>query len=85
MKETDFVHWMKPNANATNESGFTALPGGYRDQDGNYYVLGFRGYWWSSKKNYVVMAWNSGLIYNNDILERLDFLKKNGLSVRCVK
>jgi uncharacterized protein (TIGR02145 family) len=85
LKETDFVHWFKPNANATNESGFTALPGGYRDNDGKYYVLGFRGYWWSSKKNYVVMAWNSGLIYNNDILERLDFLKKNGLSVRCVK
>lgn len=85
LKETDFVHWFKPNANATNESGFTALPGGYRDNDGKYYVLGFRGYWWSSKKNYVVMAWNTGLIYNNDILERLDFLKKNGLSVRCVK
>ena len=85
LKETDFVHWFKPNANATNKSGFTALPGGYRDNDGKYYVLGFRGYWWSSKKNYVVMAWNSGLIYNNDILERLDFLKKNGLSVRCVK
>lgn len=85
LKETDFDHWFKPNANATNESGFTALPGGYRDNDGKYYVLGFRGYWWSSKKNYVVMAWNTGLIYNNDILERLDFLKKNGLSVRCVK
>jgi uncharacterized protein (TIGR02145 family) len=85
LKETDFAHWYKPNANATNETGFSALPGGYRDNDGKYYVLGFRGYWWSSKKNYVVMAWNTGLIYNNDILERLDFLKKNGLSVRCVK
>ena len=85
LKETDFNHWMKPNANATNTSGFTALPGGYRDKDGKYYVLGFRGYWWSSKKNYVNVAWNTGLIYNNDILERLDFLKKNGLSVRCVK
>ena len=85
MKEIDFAHWMKPNSNATNESGFTGLPGGYRENDGKYYVLGFRGYWWSSKKNYVYMAWNSGLIYNNDILERLDFIKKNGLSVRCVK
>ncbi len=85
MKEVDFSHWMKPNSNATNESGFTALPGGYRENDGKFYVLGFRGYWWSSKKNYVYIAWNSSLIYNNDILERLDFIKKNGLSIRCVK
>ena len=85
MKEIDFNHWMKPNANATNETGFTALPGGYRENDGKYYVLGFRGYWWSAKKNYVYIAWNSGLIYNNDILERLEFIKKNGLSVRCVR
>ena len=85
LKEVDFKHWMKPNSNATNESGFTALPGGYRENDGNFYVLGFRGYWWSSKKNYVYIAWNSSLIYNNDILDRLDFIKKNALSVRCVK
>jgi uncharacterized protein (TIGR02145 family) len=85
LKEVDFNHWMKPNANATNETGFTALPGGYRENDGKYYVLGFRGYWWSSKNNYVYIAWNTGLIYNNDILERIDFIKKNGLSVRCVK
>jgi uncharacterized protein (TIGR02145 family) len=85
LKEVDFNHWMKPNANATNETGFTGLPGGYRENDGKYYVLGFRGYWWSSKNNYVSIVWNSGLMYNYDILERLDFVKKNGLSVRCVK
>jgi uncharacterized protein (TIGR02145 family) len=85
LKENDFKHWMKPNANATNESGFSALPGGYREVDGKYYVLGFKGYWWSSKKNYISMVWNTGLVYNIDILERLEHIKKNGLSVRCVK
>ena len=85
LKEKYFNHWMKPNSNATNESGFSALPGGYREMDGKYYVLGFKGYWWSSKKNYISMVWNTGLVYNIDILERLEHIKKNGLSVRCVK
>jgi len=63
LKETEFNHWMKPNANANNESGFTALPGGYRENDGKYYVLGFRGYWWSSKKELCL----HGLEYGIDL------------------
>jgi uncharacterized protein (TIGR02145 family) len=30
LKETDTTHWISPNAGATNETGFAALPGGSR-------------------------------------------------------
>nr|MBC8213906.1 fibrobacter succinogenes major paralogous domain-containing protein [Candidatus Neomarinimicrobiota bacterium] len=37
MQETGTEHWDSPNSSATNESGFTALPGGYRNNyNGNY-------------------------------------------------
>ncbi|PWI46430.1 hypothetical protein CEE45_16860 [Candidatus Heimdallarchaeota archaeon B3_Heim] len=34
MKETGTTHWPSPNTGATNESGFSALPGGYRNYTG---------------------------------------------------
>ena len=85
LKEEGLIHWVKPNQGATNETGFTAVPGGYRENDGKYYVHGFRGYWWSSKNNYVYIAWNTSLAYSNAIIEKLERIKKNGLSIRCVK
>ena len=39
MKETGTEHWFAPNTDATNESGFTALPGGWRDGDNGSLLL----------------------------------------------
>lgn len=85
LKETTTKHWGKPNHNATNETGFTALPGGYRESDGKYYVNGYRGYWWTGGNSYIFMAWNTSLMYTNYITEKLERIKKNGMSVRCLK
>jgi len=30
LRETGTTHWLSPNEGATNETGFTAVPGGYR-------------------------------------------------------
>jgi len=30
IKETSLAHWLSPNKGATNSTGFTAIPGGYR-------------------------------------------------------
>ena len=43
--------WHAPNTGATNSSGFTGLPGGYRDNDGTFYDIGYNGYWWSSTES----------------------------------
>ena len=40
--------WYAPNTGATNETGFTALPGGYRYGDGAFDYVGYHGYWWSA-------------------------------------
>ena len=48
MKESGFNHWHEPNTGATNESGFTALPGGYVSEDGQFQVLRYTGFWWSA-------------------------------------
>jgi uncharacterized protein (TIGR02145 family) len=34
LKETGIGHWISPN-DGNNESGFTAMPGGYRDSNGD--------------------------------------------------
>ncbi len=84
MKETGTTHWNTPNTGATNESGFTALPAGYRYLDGGYYDNGNYGYWWSASE------FDSGdglfrLIYFDDkVVEQGNFSKKYGFSVRCV-
>ncbi|MBA7544886.1 hypothetical protein ES705_37247 [subsurface metagenome] len=48
LKETGTAHWSYPNTGATNESGFTALPGGGRSLNGTFGYVGSSGGWWSS-------------------------------------
>ena len=48
LKEAGTAHWKNSNTRATNETGFTALPGGQRGEDGSYTQLGFAGSWWTT-------------------------------------
>jgi len=85
IKEAGTVHWKSPNTGATNESGFTALPGGYRRFTGKFYFIGYYGYWWSTRAYDVHNAWYNylGYIYSN--LNRYFYSKTLGFSIRCVK
>jgi uncharacterized protein (TIGR02145 family) len=85
MKETGTAHWSTPNTGATNESGFTALPGGYRDYDGNSYSIGYIGYFWSATEFNSNFAWYRYLFYDLADINRFDYGKVAGFSVRCVK
>lgn len=80
LKEAGTVHWLDPNT-GTNESGFTGLPGGYRNSsDGVFYGVGQVGIWWSSSESYeYVSNSNSGISFN------LVPGNKAGCSVRCLK
>ncbi len=48
MKEIGSTHWCTPNIDATNESGFSALPGGYRHYHGDYGGMGNNELFWST-------------------------------------
>jgi uncharacterized protein (TIGR02145 family) len=85
IKETGTMHWNYPNTGATNESGFTALPGGMRGNPGTFRTLGDNGYWWSSTSNDNISSWPLILNFNSPEVDFTPILKYDGLSVRCVK
>jgi uncharacterized protein (TIGR02145 family) len=85
MKETGTSHWDRPNKGATNESGFTGLPGGYRGINDTFYGVGYLGLWWSSTQYDDNSAWNRDLYDDGSALSRYDNYKELGMSVRCVK
>jgi uncharacterized protein (TIGR02145 family) len=85
LKEEGTDHWKSPNTEATNASGFTALPGGYRSFEGVFNYTGISGYWWSSTpyNESSVLFWNLRFRYSNTFKFRSE--KNCGFSVRCVK
>jgi uncharacterized protein (TIGR02145 family) len=85
LKETGTTHWSSPNTGATNESGFSALPGGYRNLNGNFGFVGDDGFWWSSTEYTTILAWGRHLNYGYSQVSRGQLDKKYGFSVRCVK
>lgn len=84
MKEAGTSHWQAPNLGATNETGFTALPGGYRSFDGHYVSIGVSNYLWSTTPD-GERSWGQRLHYNDSISERWSFEREAGVSVRCIK
>lgn len=85
LKEADTTNWHGPDTGATNETGFTALPGGFRFLKGSYRNIGYYGYWRTASEYDEATAWiiymnsDTGGIYKN-------YNKKtDGFSVRCIK
>ena len=71
--------------NGTNVTGFSALPGGVRDDDGDFSLAGERGYWWSSTP-IDSSLWYRRLDFNDDRVFRLYIIEQpDALSVRCIK
>ena len=86
LKETGTAHWASPNTGATNESGFTALPGGYRVfVIAKFYMMGKYGAWWSSTVHYRSSVWCRELEYSGQQVRRHSTNKPYGFSVRCVR
>jgi len=85
LKETGFIHWSNPNIGASNSSGFTALPGGYRGGSGAFYGVGSGGIWWCSKVRDANNAWGRYLRYGEAKITRDSGGKNYGFSIRCVK
>lgn len=70
------------NGNGTDDFGFGALPGGFRDiSNGNFHGVDYEGDWWSATET----AWTRHLLYSASRVRRYSYFYENGFSVRCVK
>ena len=85
LKEFGTFHWLSPNTGATNESGFTALPGGYRDFNGSFYYGRSYGFWWSSTKYYWGAYYRSMGFDISSISSGDFFYPVRGFSIRCLR
>ena len=86
MKSVGTALWSTPNTGATNESGFTGLPGGLRAENGAFRFRLFYGLFWSSTEFDSGNAWNRTLNSGNSGLESEIFDdKRPGYSIRCLK
>jgi uncharacterized protein (TIGR02145 family) len=85
MKSGGTQYWQSPNTGATNESGFSGLPGGYCTADGFFHDLGRLGLWWSATEYDAGNAFFRSLGHTNRIVNRDRFDKNPGFSVRCVR
>jgi uncharacterized protein (TIGR02145 family) len=93
LKESGMDHWRSPNEGATNRSGFSALPGGYRSYNGTFNLLRASAYWWSTtESNWYGVSEDApsrvifrSVMHDNSEVVRHISEKTNGFSVRCLK
>ncbi|MEK7718341.1 MAG: fibrobacter succinogenes major paralogous domain-containing protein, partial [Bacteroidota bacterium] len=84
LKETGTTHWLSPNTGATNASGFTAVPGGSRNNNGSFLYVGIGGYWWTSSE-YGSYSWYRSILNDKSNVNRNYNYRRYGFSVRCLK
>jgi uncharacterized protein (TIGR02145 family) len=85
MKETGEIHWTY-NYRATNESGFTGLPGGYRSHYGGDCIdLGQNANWWTASEKDSIWAPFCTLLWYDAYFHRDQEMKTSGFNIRCVK
>ena len=73
------------NGNGRNESGFSGLPGGVRENEGSFLGIGYGAVWWSASEDSTNDAYYRYLILTDDNLFRHYYFKGKGLSVRCLR
>jgi len=73
------------NLSANNATGFSGLPGGYRNTNGSFYYLGEDGNWWSASEDWSPTAWIRYTTYASTTLGKLGHSKGFGFSARCVR
>ena len=83
MKEAGYYHWDSPNTRATNSSGWTGLPGGFR-YSGGFNDNGLDGDWWSASES-GSYSWKRLLSYSNANVSRDNDIRNDGYSARCVR
>ncbi len=77
--------WLTNFSQASELTGFDAVPGGIRQADGSFDSLGKSAGFWSSVDTDLSEALSRNLDFENDLASRIVEKKSSGLSVRCVR
>ena len=85
LKQDSLLVWQSPNTGATNSSGFTALPAGYRYSEFEFNLYGRFTYFWTSTSEDINNSWAYYLYYRQREINRNFYNKTYGFSVRCIE
>jgi uncharacterized protein (TIGR02145 family) len=85
LKEKGNSHWLPSNSVGNNAAGFEALPGGYRDEEGAFYMLKANGYYWSTTGSFELYHWSSRMFQAFADVRRDAIFTKYGFAVKCIK
>ena len=85
LKSAGTTYWQGGNWGATNETGFSALPAGNRDYDGDFSSLGTGTVFWTSTESNATGAYFIDIQYNTIQSIILHGSKYGGVSLRCIK
>jgi uncharacterized protein (TIGR02145 family) len=82
---------LKKNSNlwkintGTDDYGFSALPGGFRLDDGSFNGVRNNAFFWSATENDGSSAWNRNMSFNRSNVSSGYTIKSVGASVRCLR
>ena len=90
LKEVGTSHWSPPNTGATNQSGFTALAGGNREESGSFVAQGQSASWWSSDDSDTPDLADASFFYLDDTSSTYSAIVAShpfadGLAIRCMR
>jgi len=86
LKEPGILHWEYESDSVTNETGFTAIPGGaYNLQNDTFVNLGIYAFFWTATLDEGMALFRRYWMLNNAIVRKSADTTAVGYSVRCVK
>lgn len=85
LKEKGNSHWLPSNTVGNNATGFNALPGGYRDEEGAFYMFKSNGYYWTANGSFELYNWSDRMFQAFADVRRDSVFKQYGFSVKCIK
>jgi len=87
LKEQGLIHWNSPNEGATDNYGFSFLPGGFRNYNGTFAEIRINGVWWNITDRPTTNEGYMNILYKDDavVADNISVSKKNGYSARCLK
>jgi uncharacterized protein (TIGR02145 family) len=87
LKEAGLTHWASPNEGATNQSGFTSLPGGLKQAppDASFAIINSYSCHWVLTPISTWQAYMKRMDFNNSSVQEGNEDKSRGFSIRCLK